>query len=73
MGSRELRAAIRRLVRPNTKVAFEVQQDLPVEALVKLRLEGLEKQVDELKWRVNGLLLTIVGTLIAELTLRITS
>ncbi|MCZ6534831.1 MAG: hypothetical protein O6914_02490 [Chloroflexi bacterium] len=70
MGSRKLRNAIRRLVGP--KRSREVPPPgLPLEALLNLRMEHLQKQLDEVKGRVNGLLLVILGAVIADLVLRL--
>ena len=70
MGSRKLRNAIRRLVGP--KRSREVPPPgLSLEALLNLRMEHLQKQLDEVKGRVNGLLLVILGAVIADLVLRL--
>ena len=70
MGSRKLRNAIRRLVGP--KRSREVPPPgSPLEVLLNLRIEHLQKQLDEVKGRVNGLLLVILGAVIADLVLRL--
>ena len=70
MGSKDLKAAIRRLVGPKRRRVEDVSH-LPFEALMQQRMEGLEKQLDELKGRAYGLLLTIVGTVVADLVIRL--
>ena len=41
------------------------------QAVVHERLRGLERQVDEVKGRVNGLIFLLAGTVAAQLVLRL--
>lgn len=71
MGSRELRQPLRRLLRTQRPYSPPPDPDLPLDALVRLRMENLEKRLDELKGRVNGLLWTFAGAVAADLGLRL--
>ncbi len=69
MGSKELKQAIRGLL--PRKRSYYIPPDLSLEATVKLRMESLEKQLDGLKGRVFGLLVTLVGAVVSDLLLRL--
>jgi hypothetical protein len=67
MASNKLKEAIRSLRRRRTAVSLS--PDSPFDALLQQRLESLERQVEELKGRVNGLVLAVVGAVIVQLIL----
>ena len=74
----ELGAAVRRLGEGLRKRAGE-RQGTPVEvapasafeAVVEQRLKELERQIEEVKGRVNGLIFLVVGTVLLEVVLRL--
>lgn len=70
MASDRLKEAIRRL-RPRRRPTVSIAPDSPFDALLQQRLESLERQVEELKGRVNGLLLAVVAAVAVELVLRL--
>jgi hypothetical protein len=67
MGSEELKEAIRRLRGPRRRV--DITPDSPFDALLEQRLKHLERQVEELKGRVNGLMLAVAGAVIVQIIL----
>jgi hypothetical protein len=69
MNLNELSEAVRGLRR--SQRAEDMEPDLATDALIRLRLDHLEKQIDELKSRVNGLLFTIVGAVGVQIALRV--
>ncbi|MBM3926534.1 MAG: hypothetical protein FJ320_11260 [SAR202 cluster bacterium] len=69
MNLNELSEAVRR--RRKSQRVETPEAGLATEAVIKLRLDHLEKQLDELKGRVNGLLFTIVGAVGVQIALRV--
>ena len=70
MSSKGLGKALRRLAgRAASRKAPE--RGLSLEALLNLRMEHLEKQLDEMKGRVNALVLILLGAVITDLMMRI--
>ena len=67
MNLNEISEAVRRLRR--SQRAEVAEAGLDTHAVIKLRLDHLEKQLDELKGRVNGLLFTIVGAVGVQIAL----
>ena len=68
MGTKELEEAIRRLRGPARK-ELDTSPESPFEALLELRLKALEKQVEELRGRVNGLLFAVAAAIVVQLVL----
>jgi hypothetical protein len=61
-GERQLRQAIRNLRRPASRPQpISIEPSNPLEALLIERLRQLEADIQELKTRVNWLILAIVG------------
>ncbi len=70
MKTTELGKALRRVV--GSKKLWRPPQPPPApEALLDLRIEHLQKQFDEVKGRVNALLLIILGAVITDLVIRL--
>jgi hypothetical protein len=70
MATNRLEEAIRRLRgAPSRKV--DTSPDSPFDALLDLRMKALERQMDEVKGRVNGLVFAVVGAIVVELILRL--
>ena len=70
MASEELKRAIRRLSRPS-EPGVDLSPQTPFEALLAERIKGLERQVDELKGRVNGLIFLVAGAVIVQVVLNL--
>ena len=72
-GSRRLREALRRLGAGRRAGAegapLHTGPASPFDALLEQRMQALERQVEELKGRVNGLVLTVVGAVVVQLIL----
>ena len=68
MGAKELDDAVRRLRRPANK-GVDTSPDSPFEALLELRMKALERQVEEVKGRVNGLLFAVLAAIVIQLVL----
>lgn len=68
MGTRKLEEAIRRL-RGRARKGLDASPDSPFEVLLEERMKGLERQVEELKGRVNGLLFAVVAAIVIQLVL----
>ena len=70
MSSKSLGEALRRLAgRAAPRKAPE--RGLSLDDLLNLRMEHLEKQLDEMKGRLNALFLILLGAVITDLMLRI--
>ena len=70
MASKELKRAIRKLRRP-PELPVDLSPRTPFEALLSERIKGLERQVDELKGRLNGLMLLVTGAVIIQMVLKL--
>lgn len=68
MSTKELREAIRRFRKPPAE-DVDLSPKSPFDALLDERLKGLERQVAELKNRVNGLLFLVMGAVIVQVVL----
>lgn len=74
MASRELRAAISRLRGRATAadaVALETMTAPAFRAVVAQRLRALERDVAEVRARVNGLLFVVAGAAVTQIVLRL--
>ncbi len=71
MGSRALREAIGRFRRQPKGQGIDLSPDTPFDALMELRIRELDKQVGELKGRLNALIFTVLGALIVQVLLGI--
>ncbi len=68
MSSEDLRNAIRKLRKPAPQ-GVDLSPRSPFDALLDQRLKGLERQVEELKGRVYGLMFLVVGAVIVQIVL----
>ena len=71
MRTEKLEEAIRRLGKPARK-GLDTSPDSAFEALLEERMKGLERQVQELKGRLNGLLFAVVAAIVIQLVLGLT-
>ena len=71
MGSRALREALGRFRRRPEKEGVDLSPDTPFDALLDLRIGAIEKQVEELRGRLNGLMFTILGAVVIQVLLGI--
>ena len=72
--AQKLKETIARLARRTPRPSQPLLSTAPgcaFGAVVEERLRGLEQQLAEIKGRVNGLLYTLVGAVIAEIVLRL--
>ena len=71
MSPKSLGKALRRLsARMGRRQSAEEPRHLPPDALLNLRMEYLEKQLDEIKGRVNALMLIILAAVITDVVMR---
>ena len=75
-GAEELAAAIRRLAakwrrRPGTQPEIDVSPACAFGAVVGQRLAELERNVGEVKGRLNGLIFLVIGAVVIEMILRL--
>ena len=70
MDSSELKDAFRRLRRPQ-RSDVDLSPASTFDALLDQRLGHLERHVEELKKRINGLLLMVTAAVVAQVVLRI--
>ena len=68
MGSEELEDVIHRLRGPRPK-GIDLSPTTPFEAVLDERIKAMERSVGELKGRINGLLIVVVGAIIAQIVL----
>ena len=73
MGAKELNSAIRRLRKGRPPQGVNTSPDSPFEALLELRMKALERQVEEVKGRVNGLLFAVLAAIVIQLVLGLIS
>lgn len=66
--SDELKEAIRNL-RRRAQTGVDLSPRSPFDALLAERLKALERQVEELKGRVHGLMFLIAGAVVVQLVL----
>lgn len=75
MGPEELKKAIRRFKRPKKKGSLSeinLSPESTFDALMEERLQQLERQIGEVRSRVNWLFLLIVGAATADVISRFT-
>ena len=70
MSPKSLGKALRRLSARMGRRQSAEPQNLPPDALLNLRMELLEKQLDEVKGRVNALMLIILAAVITDVVMR---
>ena len=70
MSSKSLGDALRRLAGRSAHRKTP-ERGLSFEDLLNLRMEHLEKQLDEMKGRLNALFLILLGAVITDLMMRI--
>jgi len=63
-------SALARLLGRKPKKRAEIHPESPFDVLLQERLASLEKEMKEVKDRVNGLLFILLGTVIAQVVLR---
>ncbi len=68
MSSEELKEEIRRLRRPSP-AGVDLSPRSTFDALLDTRLDGLERQVDELKGKVHGLMFLVAGAVMVQVVL----
>ena len=68
MGSDPLKDAIRRLRRPRPP-EIDLSPASTFDALLDQRLKHLERHVEELKTRINGLVFVVIGAVVAQIVL----
>ena len=68
MSSEELKEEIRRLRRPSP-AGVDLSPRATFDALLDTRLDGLERQVDELKGKVHGLMFLVAGAVMVQVVL----
>jgi hypothetical protein len=72
--ARELEEALRAFRKPKANAGGDRLSDVDdatFRALVDLRLQSLERQLDELKGRINGLLFMLAGAVATQLIMRL--
>ncbi len=70
MGSEDLKNAMRRL-RGSSPRGVNLSPSSTFDALLDQRMGHLERTVDELKTRVNGLVFLVAGAVIVQVVLRL--
>ena len=70
MDSDRLKDAIRRRLRPQIS-EVDLSPASTFDALLDQRLDHLERHVEELKKRINGLLFLVLAAVLAQVVLRI--
>ncbi len=73
MAHEELTRALRALRGKDrqTLPPFNVEPGCPFGAVVRERLTDLQRQVEEVKERLNGLLFLVVGAVVVDIVLRL--
>ena len=70
MSPKSLGKALRRLSARMGRRQWPEPRNLPPDALLNLRMEYLEKQLEEVKGRVNALMLIILAAVITDVVMR---
>ena len=70
MSPKSLGKALRRLSARMGRHQWPEPRNLPPDALLNLRMEYLEKQLEEVKGRVNALMLIILAAVITDVVMR---
>ena len=68
MDSDELKDALRKLRRPRAP-EVDLSPASTFDALLDQRLRHLERHVEELKTRINGLVFLVIGAVVAQIVL----
>ena len=68
MESNELKDALRKLRRPRAP-EVDLSPASTFDALLDQRLRHLERHVEELKTRINGLVFLVIGAVVAQIVL----
>ena len=68
MSSEGLKEAIGKLRKPGAQ-GVDLSPKSPFDALLDARLKSLERQVDELKARVYGLMFLVTGAVVVQIVL----
>lgn len=71
MASERLKEAIHKFRKASQLPALDLAPTNTFEALLDERIKALEKALGEVKGRINGLLLTVVGAVIVEVVLKL--
>ena len=72
MGHEELPHALRALRgRSRTPVRIDIEPGCAFGALVRERLSDLERHLEEVKARLNGLLFLVAGAVVVDIVLRL--
>ncbi len=75
MASEKLKEALRqaqdRWGKPRELPAVSLSPTNTFEALLDERIKALEKSIGEIKGRINGLLLTVVGAVVVQVVLNL--
>jgi hypothetical protein len=71
VSNRVLEHALARFARARRATAQSPATPSTFRAVVEQRLQNVERQLDELKGRVNGLLFLLAGTVAVEVVLRL--
>ncbi len=66
----EFKDALRKLFGKKPRVRIEVSPESPFDVLLQERIASLEREIQEVKGRVNGLLFLVVGAVIVQVVLR---
>ena len=69
MAPKAIEEALCRLTRRAKVPPLSTAPDTPFDALLEQQLKALERQVEELKGRVNGLMFAVVAAVIVQLVL----
>ncbi len=70
MSPKSLGKALRRLSARMDRRQSSKPRNLPPDTLLNLRMEYLEKQLEEVKGRVNALMLIILAAVITDVVMR---
>ena len=70
MSSGRLEEALRNVARSRRRSDGQTSAPTTFRAVIEERLRNVERQLDELKGRVNGLLFLLAGAVAAEIVLR---
>ena len=66
MGSKAVREAISRFRSQPKQRGVDLSPNTLFDALMELRIRELEKQIGEIKGRLNALMLTILGAVVVQ-------
>ncbi len=66
----EFKEALGRLFARKARTKIEVSPESPFDVLLQERIASLEREVQEVKGRVNGLLFLVVGAVLVQVVVR---